>query len=197
MTDYFQHAWAETHAIERGYANNPDDPGGETMHGITARVARAWGYTGSMRDLPASLATKIARAEYWDALRLDEVAQLSPAIALELFDTNFNLWAGAAAQWFQRALNVLNLHPDLEVRVGGSPDLKVDGVIGSATIARLGMILRSRAPGEAETVLLCTLNALQCADYLRQATGQIGKRAFYAGWVLKRVRMDGGVGRRV
>ena len=41
---------------EGGYSNNPKDPGGETMWGITARVARAAGYTGPMRDLPRDTA---------------------------------------------------------------------------------------------------------------------------------------------
>ena len=48
---------------EGGYSNrNPeDDPGGETMWGVTARVAREDGYTGPMRDLPLERAKSIAR----------------------------------------------------------------------------------------------------------------------------------------
>jgi lysozyme family protein len=36
---------------EKGYANNPNDVGGETMWGITIATARRNEYTGAMRDL--------------------------------------------------------------------------------------------------------------------------------------------------
>lgn len=99
--------------IEKGYSNNPADPGGETMWGITERVARAHGYTGSMRMLPRVTAKDIAKKAYWDVARCDE---LPPAIAFDVFDTIYN--GGRAVKWLQLA-------------VGASPD----GVIGPATIA--------------------------------------------------------------
>lgn len=179
--DYFDQAWAITHGIEKGYVNNPNDPGGETNHGITAKVARAHGYLGDMRDLPVGFARTIARAEYWDRLRLDEIAQLSPRIAMEVFDTNFNFYDGAAAEFLQRSINAMNR--------SGLPDLKVDGVIGSGTIALFGTVMRSRERAEAEEVILKSLNALQCCDYIRQANAQPWKRTFFAGWVLQRVRV--------
>ena len=48
----FDDAFTALELIEGGYSNDPQDPGGETMYGITARLARAYGYTGAMRDLP-------------------------------------------------------------------------------------------------------------------------------------------------
>lgn len=42
---------------EGGYVNNPNDPGGETMWGVTKAVARQYGYTGSMRQLAQSHGT--------------------------------------------------------------------------------------------------------------------------------------------
>ena len=48
---------------EGGYINHPNDPGGETMWGVTKRVARANGYTGSMRNLPKSTAQVIAHKD--------------------------------------------------------------------------------------------------------------------------------------
>lgn len=98
---------------EGGYVNNPADPGGETMWGVTARVARKWGYKGAMKDLPLSSAKQIAKTEYWDPYQCD---QLPPEIAFQVFDTAYN--GGHAAQWLQKA-------------VGVDPD----GSIGAKTIA--------------------------------------------------------------
>jgi len=98
---------------EGGYANNPKDPGGETMWGVTARVARASGYTGAMRDLPRDTAKAIAKKLYWDPLRLDE---LDARVAFQIFDANYN--GGHPVIWMQ-----------------GAAGAKVDGLIGPATIA--------------------------------------------------------------
>ncbi|MCZ3110867.1 hypothetical protein NYZ20_18695, partial [Acinetobacter baumannii] len=58
---------------EDGYSNNPADPGGETMWGVTLTVARASDYTGPMKDLPRDTAKAIYRAQYWDAVRADQL----------------------------------------------------------------------------------------------------------------------------
>jgi lysozyme family protein len=63
---HFLIAWGKTHAVEKGYSKHPSDPGEETMHGVTAKVARAFGYTGPMKDLPYEKATEIAKLGYWD-----------------------------------------------------------------------------------------------------------------------------------
>jgi lysozyme family protein len=98
---------------EGGYSNNAADPGGETMWGVTARVARASGYTGAMRDLPRDTAKAIAKKLYWDPLRLDE---LDPRVAFQIFDANYN--GGHPVIWMQ-----------------GAAGAKVDGLLGPATIA--------------------------------------------------------------
>ncbi|MFL9899066.1 glycosyl hydrolase 108 family protein [Paraburkholderia fungorum] len=98
---------------EGGYSNNPADPGGETMWGVTARVARAAGYMGPMNDLPRDTAKAIAKKLYWDPLRLDK---LDPRVAFQIFDANYN--GGHPVIWMQ-----------------GAAGAKVDGLIGPATIA--------------------------------------------------------------
>ncbi|WAL81304.1 hypothetical protein OYT13_15745 [Pandoraea sp. XJJ-1] len=98
---------------EGGYSNNPADPGGETMFGVTARVARAYGYLGPMRDLPRDTAKAIAKKLYWDPLRLDE---LDTRVAFQIFDANYN--GGHPVIWMQ-----------------GAAGTKVDGLIGPQTIA--------------------------------------------------------------
>ncbi|PQV50956.1 glycoside hydrolase family 108 protein [Paraburkholderia sp. BL21I4N1] len=98
---------------EGGYSNNAADPGGETMWGVTLRVARAYGYAGAMRDLPRDTAKVIAKKLYWDPLRLDE---LDARVAFQIFDANYN--GGHPVIWMQ-----------------GAAGAKVDGLIGPATIA--------------------------------------------------------------
>jgi lysozyme family protein len=81
---------------EGGYANDPQDPGKETMRGITAPVARKWGYFGPMRDLPIELTEKIYRVDYFDLCRCAELPQ--PLAAL-VFDAAVNQGPGAAGEF--------------------------------------------------------------------------------------------------
>lgn len=100
---------------EGGYVDHPNDPGGATRWGVTERVARANGYTGHMRDLPAEFAKRIYRRQYWDACRADE---LPSALRYAVFDAAVNSGVEQAAKWLQRAV--------------GAAD---DGKIGPRTIA--------------------------------------------------------------
>lgn len=98
---------------EGGYSFNPKDPGGETMWGVTARVARAYGFTGPMKELPRETAKAIAKKLFWDPLHLDE---FDPRVAFQIFDANYN--GGHPVIWMQ-----------------GAAGAKVDGLMGPATIA--------------------------------------------------------------
>jgi lysozyme family protein len=86
---------------EGGYVNHPSDPGGETMFGVTARVARANGYAGPMRQLPLSTARSIAKAVYWDSLGCDDYDN---RVSVLLFDTLYN--GGRPVLWAQKACGV-------------------------------------------------------------------------------------------
>jgi lysozyme family protein len=102
---------------EGGYVDNPKDPGGETMWGVTLRVARAYGYSGEMRDLSRDAAKNIAKKLYWDPLKLD---QFDGRVAFQIFDANYN--GGHPVIWMQ-----------------GAAGAKADGVLGPATIAAVNV----------------------------------------------------------
>lgn len=99
---------------EGEYSNHPADPGGATRWGITERVARAAGYRGDMREFPVEIAKQIARHEYWDAVRADE---LPAGVRYQMFDAAYNSGVRQAVIWLQRAAGA-----------------DADGVIGPATL---------------------------------------------------------------
>ncbi len=178
----FDKAWEETGRAEGGFVDDPSDSGGATNWGITERVARKFGYTGDMRDLPKSTATQIAKKKYWDVMLLDDIAALSEGTALELFDTGFNAGTSRAGRFLQRALNVLN-------RKGQDyNDLVVDGAVGGKSVDALRAFLNKRG-SNGEKVILRALNALQGAFYVELAERREKDETFVFGWFLHRVQM--------
>ena len=119
----FDNAFAALIGNEGGYSNNPADPGGETMLGITAIVARRHGYTGAMKDLPLEVAKDIAKKEYWDICWCDN---LPYELAFQVFDAVYN--GGHPVEWLQKAVGV-----------------NVDGKIGPATIAAANAVNSDKA----------------------------------------------------
>lgn len=110
----FDQAFDRLIGHEGGYSFHPADPGGETMWGVTARVARLQGYSGEMRDLSRELAKQIYRKLYWDACRCDE---LPDRLNFPVFDGAVNSGVAQSIIWLQRALGVED-----------------DGVIGPQTL---------------------------------------------------------------
>ena len=165
---------------EGGYVNHPADRGGATRWGITEAVARRQGYTDDMRSLPQSDAAAIYKCLYWIAPAFDQIAEIAPKLATELFDTGINMGSGTATGFLQRALNALN-------RNGRDyADLKVDRRIGPATLLALNAFFRKRGScGEA--VLLKAVEALQGAHYVRLAETRPSQEAFLYGWLANRI----------
>lgn len=167
-------------AKEGGYVDHRDDRGGVTNFGVTEAVARAAGWTGSMRDMPRELALDIYRRRYWTGPRFDAVAAISADVAAELFDTGVNMGPAVAAGFLQRSLNVLN-------RQGRDwADIAVDRAIGAATLDALRRLLVLRG-ARGEAALLKALNALQGARYIELAEGRAANESFVFGWLANRV----------
>ena len=165
---------------EGGFVNHPADRGGPTCFGITEAVARAHGYRGAMRSLPRAEAAAIYKRLYWHRPRFDAVAERTPLLAAELFDTGANMGPAVAATFLQRALTALN-------RTGKDyPDLVPDGRIGETTLAALDAFLAVRGK-QGETVLLRAIEALQGERYLRLAERRPANEAFLYGWLTNRI----------
>jgi len=137
------HSPAFTKAVERvlshegGYANNPLDPGRETIWGITARTARANNYTGEMRYMPRSTAVDIYHREYWLPIRGDD---LPFPLAFQLFDAAVNSGPPQAIKWLQRSLGVDD-----------------DGLLGPKTLAAV----KSRSTIHLTLLLIATRGEFQ------------------------------------
>ena len=112
---YFDNFFDRLMKHEGGYVNHPKDPGGETMWGVTKRVAVAHGYHGPMRQLPKATAQKIADKSYWQAIHGDELPR---AVAWQVVDAAYNHGNRNAVKFLQRAI--------------GAND---DGIIGPKTLA--------------------------------------------------------------
>ncbi len=80
-------------------------------------MARNYGYSGSMRNIPADIVEKIYKNQYWDAMSCDNFPF---AVAFQLFDAAVNHGLLNARKILQRALGV-----------------KDDGVIGSITLTAI------------------------------------------------------------
>ena len=152
------------------FTNDPADSGGPTKWGITEREARAWGYTGDMRELPRSVAFDIYAARFWDKVRADDMPE---SVAAEVVDTGVNASPHRAGVFLQRSLNVLT----------PGDALVVDGIIGSGTIRRLNEYLAERD----EETLVKMLNCLQGSYYVRLAERREKDEKFIYGWFKNRV----------
>lgn len=163
--------------VEGGYVNDPNDSGGETNFGITFDTARAYGYTGSMRNLPRETAFDIYAAKYWDIVRADDIVELSESIAAEVVDTAVNMGPKRAVTFLQRALNAFN------DRGRWYPDIVIDGRIGPATINALAGYMQNRD----EKTFVKVLNCLQGAFYIELAERREKDERFINGWFRNRI----------
>lgn len=112
----FDQAFDRLIGHEGGYSNHPNDPGGETMWGVTKRVAQSHGYQGAMKDLPRDTAKEIYRIDYWAPVRADE---LPDSLRFDVFDGAVNSGVAQSTKWLQSAVGAL-----------------VDGKIGPNTLAK-------------------------------------------------------------
>ncbi len=144
---------------EGGYVNDPDDPGGETKHGISKRS-----YPGlDIVNLTESQARDIYYRDWWLRLRCNEIQD--DRIAQKYLDTSVNVGKTAGIKIMQRAL-----------REAGQ-SVAVDGKIGSQTIGAA-----NKANPDA---LLAAMRRLQAAHYesLIRRNPKLAK--FRRGWIAR------------
>ncbi|MFI7916791.1 glycoside hydrolase family 108 protein, partial [Acinetobacter baumannii] len=160
---------------------NPAYRSNASKNGNTQAVARENSWNGNMKDLPLEFAKSIYKKQYWLEPRFDQVNALSPSVAEELLDTGVNCGPNFAKPLLQRALNLLNNQGK-----AGWPDLKVDGVYGSATLGALKTYLSKRGK-EGEKVLVRVLNIMQGQRYIEICERNPKQEQFFYGWIANRI----------
>jgi lysozyme family protein len=98
----------ETESFEGGYVDNPHDPGGATLKGVTQAVYTAWRRSHNQPDAAVRFASDadiqaIYRAQYWDAVRGDD---LFVGLDLMMVDTGWGSGPVTAIKMLQRAVSV-------------------------------------------------------------------------------------------
>ena len=163
-------------AVEGGYVNHPDDPGGETNYGITKATAKQYGYNGAMKDLPKDLAKQIYKDWYITKPKLDKILELSPAIGHKVIDAGVNAGVGRSIKWLQHSLNVLS-------RNGKDyPKISEDGSIGTQTITAMQNVQRKRGTVTSCELLMKLMDMQQADHYVN-----LNKDAFIIGWLTHRI----------
>lgn len=189
----FEEALAFVLAHEGGYSRDPRDPGGETKYGISRRS-----YPGlDIANLSQEQAASIYRSDYWDALGL---SRLPGELALPIFDAAVNAGREAAVRWLQEALNdALGLGESGRGEAAGNdpggsdpgkrgPALKVDGVLGPLTLARVEQAA-SRGP-----VVLGMIRARMLLARVRhylEISERPTLRPFLRGWLRRTLALCG------
>jgi lysozyme family protein len=84
---------------ERGYVNNPKDPGGETNWGISKRSYPHL----NIKTLTRDRAKEIYRKDFWQRIDADS---LPDGVSYQLFDFAVNSSIETAVRYLQRAVSV-------------------------------------------------------------------------------------------
>lgn len=164
------------------YTNLENDSGGKTKYGVTEKSAlrakeywHLYNWDGNIETMPKQFAQDWYVYDYYLAPKFNLVAEVSPMIAQELFDSSVNCGQGTASKWLQQLLNVLNNQQAYY------KDISEDGKIGKGTITALKSYLGKRG-ATGEKVLYNMLNIMQGYHYINLAIKKESQETFVYGW---------------
>lgn len=162
-------------AVEGGYVDHPNDPGGATNWGITERVARQCGYTGHMRDLPKEVAFACYQRNYVERPGFLPLVEIDPAVAEEVIDTGVNMGPARPTRFFRQAVNEVCR---TSLPITASMD---------ATTVQAWRDCRANLGRSACIRALDSLDRQQRAEYDRLVRVNPKLRVFHRGWVNHRI----------
>ncbi len=172
---------------EGGYGKNAFDSGGATYFGIARNHHRTWeGWEiidqqiesyGAPKSIfedgyLASLVENFYYEKFWKAPHLDNVAEIFPAGAIEMFDTGVNCGTGTAALILQKTVNLMNR------RALYWPDIKEDAAVGPVTLNALKTCINRRGKGRTYNIM----NHFQATYYIALMRGRPEKYEEFIGW---------------
>lgn len=154
----FQIIVTDTLQFEKGYVNDPSDPGGETRFGISKRSYPHL----DIFNLTIEEAIEIYREDFWRKPWINRIDDFS--LARKTFDLAVNTGQVTAVKMLQRAINTVcagqvaprrraEWREKITQLLNGKP-LRVDGIIGPITLEVLEQCpyqgaLRTALRGEA------------------------------------------------
>lgn len=127
---------------EGGYGHHPSDPGGPTNFGITLADARRYwkgnATADDVRAMPQSVARKIYRERYWNALRCDE---LPAGVDYAVFDYGVNSGVGRAGKVLRRVLRLSDSTSAVsDAVVNAANDADAAGLVAAICDERLAFL---------------------------------------------------------
>ncbi len=177
----FAPAYKRTKGHEGFYSNDPDDPGAETVLGLTRSADPDWAgwpivnIYKTQPNFPKNMqddlriyesAQNYYRKAYWRTMGCDYIN--SQVIANKLFDAGVNLGVGTLSLFLQYILNCFNKKGTLW------HDVPVSGVVGQDTVDAITAMLLEH---NGEQILYRSLDAAQSCYYL---VGRAGFKALVA-----------------
>ncbi len=189
--NYFEAAFSRTMKNEGGYSFNGRDPGGETYLGISRRYWPGWpGWhiIDKHRDNPDlsdadfrrsginEMAESFYLLNFWTRFQGNKLADLSPDIAYEVFDSAVNMGVMTAVEFLQTALNMQRTY------CRAYQELAVDGLLGPDTLTALGRYLATE-PGSIESNTQILLHCLNGEQYIHYKNNP--RHAYFRGWFLR------------
>lgn len=170
MDANFEYAVERTLVREGIFTDHPQDHGGATKYGITAREAQLNGIS-DVRTLTVDQAKAIYYTDYW--CKSGAVRIASKYIAAELFDSAVLHGPNTAGKFLQRAFNLM--FPDAQ-------QLAEDGIVGPLTTHSVNSAL----PRWEKTILNCMTGEQYI--YLKNiVVCDPSQHVFFKGWVGKRL----------
>lgn len=166
---------AAVFALEGGFVDHPNDPGGATNWGVTERVARANGFTGDMRDLSRAEAFAIYEREYIRKPGFVPLVEIDPAVAEEVIDTGVNMGPARPIRFFRQAVNEV-----CRTR------LPITATMDAVTV-QAWRDCRANLGRPGCVAVLDSLDRQQRAEYDRLVRVNPRLRVFHRGWINHRI----------
>ena len=185
----FTVAFEKLIGVEGGYVNDPDDPGKETMYGVSRRSHPQWegweeidAYKRMERPIEEwdhvlllEMAKSLYYKVYWLGVHGDAVTKLNAKFAYESFEAAVNLGVMPTVGLIQTAANSF---------VADEHDIKVDGLYGPVTQSLVRKLLEDGQRGKAFRKLV---EILQAHHYFSLVKQQPVLRKYLVGWLNNRV----------
>ena len=108
MQEDFPRALTTVLVYEGGYSNDPVDPGGATMKGVTQATYNSWlarngRPSAPVRNITSQDVANIYKLDYWGRTDCDE---MPAGVDLCLFDASVNSGVGSAVSWAQAVCSI-------------------------------------------------------------------------------------------